>query len=131
MAKQESLDQALGKVHEKYRRYFRWKFQIPYKGQEVKDRTIEQLMKACNVHNVSTFEAWEKTEQYEYLVNLMLAGKEANDLIEVYNAVSEKAKQGNDKSIDTLLKLQKIIKSNLRKVKLQDQEAEEEDDLEL
>ncbi|MEA5023923.1 hypothetical protein SDC9_15171 [bioreactor metagenome] len=129
MAETESLDKALGRVHEKYRRYFRWKFNIPYKGQDVPERTLEQLMKASNVHNISTFEAWEKTEEYQYLVNLMLAGKTANDLIEIYEAVADKAKKGDSKAVDTLLKLQKTIQSNLKRGKAESQE--EEDDLEL
>ncbi|CDX03333.1 Hypothetical protein DPCES_3447 [Desulfitobacterium hafniense] len=127
--KTESLDQALGRLPMKYRMYFRWKFNIPYKGQEVKERTVEQLLKASGVANMSTFEAWEKTEEYEYLVNLMLAGKEANDLLEVYNAVSEKAKAGDSKAVDTLFKIQKTIKDNLKRTKLQEQEVQEEDDL--
>jgi len=129
--KQESLNDALSRVHESYRMYFRWKFNVPYKGQQVKERTEEQLLKASGVANMSTFEAWEKTEEYEYLVNLMLFEKQANDLLDVYNAVADKAKQGDSKAIDSLFKLQKTIKDNLKRAKLQEQEAGEEDDLVL
>lgn len=123
---QETLNQALSKVHEKYRRYFRWKFNVPYKGQDVKNRTIEEVMKASGVANISTFEAWEKTEEYQYLVNLMLAGRSANDLVDIYNSVCDRAKQGDSKSVDTLLKLQKTIQSNLKRGKVESQEEEDE-----
>lgn len=127
----ETLDEALGKVWQKHRRYFRWKFKLPYKGQEYKDRPLEEIMKIDGIANISTYLAWEKTEEYHYLINLMLNGKSANDLLDIYEAVADKAKKGDSKAVDTLLKLQKTIQSNLRKGKIENQTVDEEDELEL
>lgn len=40
---------------------------------------------------------------------LLLQGRNGNDLLEVYNAVFQKAKKGDSKAVDTLIKLQKEI----------------------
>ena len=74
---------------------------------------------------------WEKSPEYERLINIMLAEHSANDLLEIYNIVRENAKKGDDKAIKTYLILNKEIKNNIKveKVKQEPEQEQEEDGL--
>ncbi|ABO50647.1 conserved hypothetical protein [Desulforamulus reducens MI-1] len=125
------LELALSKISEKKRKYFRWKFNIPFGGRPMNQTTIEEICKYTNVKNPQYFSDWEKTTEYEYLVNIYLNSKTANDLLEIYNIVAEKAKQGDAKAIDTLLKLQKEIQANIKSAKRKEKDIADDDGLEL
>ncbi|WP_066639673.1 hypothetical protein [Desulfolucanica intricata] len=125
------LEAEMMKVNEKCRKYFRWKFDIPYGGVKMKQKTIEEICKFWGIKNPQYFYDWEKTDEYKHLVNIYLNSKTANDLLDIYNVVSEKAKTGDSKAIDTLLKLQKEIQANIKKNKRREKEELDDDGLEL
>jgi hypothetical protein len=125
------LEYALSQVNDRQRKYFRWKFNIPFGGRPMNQNTIEEICKYLGVKNPQYFADWEKTDEYLILVNIYLNTKTANDLLDIYTAISEKAKQGNDKAIDTLLKLQKEIQANIRQAKRKEKEVADDDGLEL
>ncbi|WP_273484732.1 hypothetical protein [Desulforamulus ruminis] len=125
------LEFELSKVNVKKRKYFRWKFNIPFGGREMQQKTIEEICKYTMVKNPQYFDDWEKTDEYKHLVNIYLNSKAANDLLDIYNSVSEKAKQGDTKAIDTLLKLQKEIQANIKQAKRKEKDIADDDGLEL
>lgn len=132
-----TIEQALSKLPYYKSEYFRWKFNISFKT----DRSVvteEQLLKRIGRTTMDIFKRWERTEEYKKLVDIYLNGKSANDLLEVYEIVSKNAKEGDSKSIDQLLKLQKEIQQNAKlanknltekkKKKSKEAEIEKEDD---
>ncbi|ABO48924.1 conserved hypothetical protein [Desulforamulus reducens MI-1] len=125
------LEEALSKISEKKRKYFRFKFNIPFQGRPMKQTTLEEICKYIGVRNLQYFDDWEATDEYKNLVNIYLNSKTANDLLEIYNSVSEKAKQGDAKAIDTLLKLQKEIQANIKSAKRKEKDIADDDGLEL
>lgn len=70
-------------------------------------------------------EQWERTEQYNNLMNVLLNEQIQADIYEVYDVVREKALQGDDKAIKILLLLQKEFKKNN---KCRSVDVNEEDD---
>ena len=76
---------------------------------------------------------WENTEEYAELMNLLLLEKSNKDFVDIYNVVSEKAKQGDDKAVKTFLTLQNELKKAVKTKKSNkaEQEEVEEDDLVL
>ena len=65
-------------------------------------------------------------------MNLLLLERSNKDFVEIYNAVSEKAKQGDDKAIKTFLTLQNEIRKSVKtkkSKKAEQEEVEEDDDL--
>lgn len=129
--RRNELEDALMQVNDKVRKYFRWKFDIPFGGVKMNQNTIEEVCKYTGVRNPQYFIDWERTEEYENLVNIYLKSKTANDLLDVYNIVSEKAKKGDSKAIDTLLKLQKEIQMNIKSTKRKKKEIADDDGLEI
>ncbi len=125
------LEEALSKVNDKVRKYFRWKYNIPFGGRPMNQTSIEEICRYTNVKNPQYFDDWQKTDEYKHLVNIYLNSKTANDLIDIYNSVSEKAKQGDTRAIETLLKLQKEIQVSIRQVKRKEKDIADDDGLEL
>lgn len=107
-----TLEDKLNQVAYIKREYFKWKFDLYF--HQVKERTEEEFLEHVKRKNINTFLRWERTEEYKSLVAAYLQTKTANDLLSVYDAVIDKAKQGNDKAVTTLLKLQKEINAIVR-----------------
>ena len=106
-----TIEKALDKIPFYKAEYFKWKFNINFTA----DRstiTEEEFLKRVNRTNIKVFERWERTEEYRALVDIYLHSRSANDLLEVYEVVIAKAKDGDSKSIEQMLKLQKEIKDN-------------------
>lgn len=129
-----TLDEQLAKTKLKYKRYFRWKFKLPVRGREFNDRPLEEIMKIDGVKSKETYYSWEKTDEYKHLVDLYIMSHAANDLLEIYTVMLDKARKGDGKAVDTVIKLQKSIAQNIKE-NSQDTNTSvvevEEDDLEL
>ncbi|MDD4594971.1 MAG: hypothetical protein PHY33_07650 [Methanobacteriaceae archaeon] len=108
-----TIEKALDKIPFYKAEYFKWKFNINF----TTDRstiTEEEFLKRVNRTNIKVFERWERTEEYRALVDIYLHSRSANDLLDVYEVVIAKAKEGDTKSIEQMLKLQKEIKDNAK-----------------
>ncbi len=108
-----TIEKALDKIPFYKAEYFKWKFNINFTA----DRstiTEEEFLKRVNRTNIKVFERWERTEEYRALVDIYLHSRSANDLLDVYEVVIAKAKEGDTKSIEQMLKLQKEIKDNAK-----------------
>ncbi|AFM40998.1 hypothetical protein Desaci_2023 [Desulfosporosinus acidiphilus SJ4] len=129
-----TLDEQLARTNLKYKRYFRWKFKLSTRGRAYKERPLEEIMKIDLIKTRETYYAWEKTEEYQNLVNLLIMSNAGNDLLEIYNVMLDKAKKGDAKAVDTVIKLQKSIASSIKQNSKDNNSApveDEEDDLEL
>jgi len=62
-------------------------------------------------------------------MKLLLLEKSNKGFVDIYNIVSEKARQGDDKAVKTFLVLQKELKRSVNAKKSINQEHQEDDDL--
>lgn len=132
---QLTLKKALCNIKLEKRYYFMWKHKMKTWAVDYSSLTEEQFKeKYCKNSEIKykNLQDWEKTEEYQNLLNLKMSEKMTEDIYNIYNIVKDKALQGDDKAIKTLLMLQKEIKSNLKnmdkKVKEEPEEEEIEDD---
>lgn len=103
-----SIYEALDKLTWKKKEYFLWKFNLNVR---VRDKSEEEICKTINVKSLDFMKKWEKSPEYLSLVNLYIESKTATDLEKIYKVVSEKAIEGDEKSIKLLLDLQKQVRS--------------------
>lgn len=100
--------EALNQLTWKKKEYFLWKFNLNVR---VKGKTEQEICKTLNVKSLDYMKKWEKSPEYLALVNLYIESKTATDLEKIYKVVSEKAIEGDEKSIKLLLDLQKQVRS--------------------
>jgi len=117
--------------------YFMWRNKLANSNRDFADFTEQDIIdKYCkgSLKKYGNLKQWENTEEYAELMNLLLLEKSNKDFVEIYNAVSEKAKQGDDKAIKTFLTLKQELEKNYKSTKKSnkaEQEEVEEDDLVL
>ena len=135
---QLTLKKALCNIKLEKRYYFMWKHSMKTWARDYSTITEEQFKeKYCKGSKIKykNLQDWEKTQEYQNLLNLKMSENMTEDIYKIYNIVKDKALQGDDKAIKTLLMLQKEIKGNLKnidKVKVEDEvEIEEDDGLEI
>ena len=130
---QLTLKKALCNIKLEKRYYFMWKHSMKTWARDYSTITEEQFKeKYCKNSEIKykNLQDWEKTEEYQNLLNLKMAESMTEDIYNIYNIVKDKAIEGDDKAIKTLLMLQKEIKGNLKKnmdKKVKDSEPEEEE----
>jgi len=115
--------------------YFMWKNKLANSNRDFSEFTEQDIIeKYCkgSLIKYGNLKQWENTEEYAELMNLLLLERSNKDFVEIYNAVSEKAKQGDDKAVKTFLTLQNEIRKsvkNKKSNKAEQEEVEEDDDL--
>lgn len=116
----------------KRRDYFKWKHDIRYDQTKPK-KSEEDFKRYVNVKTLNSFLEWEKSPEYHSLCLLLLQSKLANDLMDTYQIVSEKARSGDEKSVKLFLQLSKEISAGAKAAyaNVQHEQEEEDDDLEL
>ena len=125
-----TLEEALKKIPYMKRAYFRYKFGLRYFDYSKTINTEEEFLQLIGKKSILPYYRWENTDEYRTLVAIYLQGKYGNDLLDIYNSVSEKAKKGDSKSVQTLMMLQKEIKQ-MAKNKISKANEDEDDGLEL
>jgi len=114
--------------------YFMWRNGLSNSNRNFADFTEQDIIeKYCkgSMKKYGNLKQWENTEEYAELMNLLLLEKSNKDFVEIYNVVSEKAKQGDDKAVKTFLALQSELKKSVKNKKLNKQETEEQEDDDL
>jgi len=116
--------------------YFMWRNGLANANRDFSEFTEQDIIeKYCkgSMKKYGNLKQWENTEEYAELMNLLLLERSNKDFVEIYNAVSEKAKEGDDKAVKTFLTLQNEIKKSAKAKKSNKAEKEEieEDDLVL
>jgi len=99
------LNQALKELTYKKQLYFKWKNNYGMRN----PRTEESILKEINAKDFFTYEKWELSEEYQFLMNLLLQSKIGQDMQIIYEATSEKAKSGDEKATKLLFEIQKQI----------------------
>ena len=128
------IHEALAKLDLIKQTWFKYKFpELQFDG---KQRSLDTVLRSTNRKTIYGFKKWERTEEYKNLVALYLAGKTAEDLIQMYNAVKDKALKGDEKAVKLMLQLQKEIDQHKKQAiksfnQLDEEEIEDDDDLEL
>ncbi|UOR12186.1 hypothetical protein [Halobacillus amylolyticus] len=129
-----NIYEALESVQFEKREYFKWKHDIRYQ-QERGQKSEERFLAYVQRRTLNSFYQWEKTPEYKHLLMLLLEWRSTQDFEQIYEVVSKKAKDGDDKAVKLFLSLQKEINTNAKAVKALfenvDDEKEEEDDLEV
>ncbi len=109
-----NIYEALSNVKDwRKREYFKWKHNIRY-DQRLEKRSEEDFLRYVGRKTMNPFLEFERSPEYKQLLMVYLDSQVANDFDEIYNVVSEKAKQGDEKSIRLFLSMQKDIQSNAK-----------------
>lgn len=113
--------------------YVKYKFNLWFDTN--KTMTEEEFLKTVNKKTMNSFHRWERTDEFRHIASMVLATKTAQDLIDMYEAVRDKAIKGDEKSVKLLLTLQKEIdhqkQQALKAFGNIVEQDEEDDDLEL
>lgn len=132
--KNQGIHKALEKVDWRKRAYFMRKFQIRTpKNAHILNMTDEEFLKWADRKSMIVFHNWEQTDEYFELYMKYMKGKMQRDLETVYDVVSEKAKQGDEKATKLFLQIYKDM-AQLQKAlnrtnnKKQEEVQEDEDD---
>lgn len=128
-----NINDAIKKLSYKKAQFVRYHFNLWF--DQNKTMTEDEFLKSVQLKSMSTFNRFQKSDEFKHITSLVLASKTAEDLIEVYEIVRKKALDGDDKAISTLMKLHKEINSYKKEAekafsKLNTDE-DEYDDLEL
>ncbi|MEH7525029.1 hypothetical protein V7149_17375 [Bacillus sp. JJ1503] len=124
---------ALKSVHWKKAAYFKWKHDIGYIQCNEK-KSEEQFLKSVELKTLNSFIAWERSKEYSDLVYLLMQSRVANDILESYNQISNKARSGDEKAVKLLMDMSKQINEYAKLVTKKyeaTEEKEEDDDLVL
>ena len=115
--------------------YFMWRNKLANANRDFSDFTEQDIIeKYCkgSMKKYGNLKQWENTEEYAELMNLLLLERSNKDFVEIYNAISAKAKQGDERAVKTFLTLQNEIRKSVKtkkSSKAEQEEVEEEDDL--
>ncbi|MGE6488926.1 hypothetical protein [Paenisporosarcina sp. NPDC076898] len=125
------LKEALKQLPYKKQFYFKWKNNYNMRN----PKTEEEALKQLDVKDLYVYEQWESSSEYQLLMNMLIQSRIGQDLQVIYESTSEKAKQGDEKSIKILFEIQKQIvamNKELKSKKPSKQKSENAyDDLEL
>lgn len=124
---------ALDQLPNEKKLYFSWKHDVRFR-RGIPKKSEEDFLREVNRKTLDGFIKWEKTTEYKQLLMLLLDSKIANDFEEIYQIVTNKAKEGDEKSIRLFLTLHKEIQSNAKLAAktfetVHDEEEQEEDGL--
>lgn len=132
-----TVEEMLKQLPYKRALYIKYKFNLWF-GRE-KPPTEKEFLKMVDLKTMNGYVRWERTAEFKHITSIVLATKQAEDLILIYNLCKKKVENSNSpepKDIDMLLKLQKEI--NLHKKEAENyfkrhgtDQQEEHDDLEL
>jgi len=112
--------------------YIKWKFNLWF--DQEKTMSEEELLKLLQMKSLNAFIKWEKTDEYKAIQSLVLSYRSTQDLLEIYNVVSEKAKTGDEKAIKLFMQLDKEIqlhKKQAEKIFNKSKSDVEDDDLDI
>ncbi|WP_346234435.1 hypothetical protein MKY04_11955 [Lysinibacillus telephonicus] len=122
-----NIHEALKSVQWDRAEYFKYKFPQVRFDQSKPQKSEEEFLKVVGKKTMNPYTRWEKSEEYKALVSLMLQGRSADDLQEVYEVVVANAKTGDDKAVKLFMALQKEIDS-YAKMAIKSIEVKEEDE---
>jgi hypothetical protein len=125
------IHELLKEIEWKKREYIKYKFPDVRYDQTIAPKTEKEFLKIVDNKSINTYLRWEKTEEYKRLMLAYIQFKMNDDMYQIYSAVSENAKKGEDKAVGTFLKLKKEIEemNKVATVHSAPKQEEESDDL--
>ena len=132
-----NIHQALSKLDWRKRAYFMRKFQIRTpKNEHILAMSDEEFLKWADRRSFTVFHNWEQTDEYWELYMIYMRGKMQRDLEQIYDVVSAKARQGDEKAVKLFLQLHKDMNQlqksmNRTQTKQEEVQEDEDDDLEI
>lgn len=133
--KNQGIHKALEKVDWRKRAYFMRKFQIrTAKNAHILAMSDEEFLKWADRRSFTVFHNWEQTDEYFELYMLYMKLKMQRDLETVYDVVSEKAKQGDEKAVKLFLQLHKDmtqLQKSMNRAQTKQAEVQEDEDDDL
>lgn len=122
------IQEALLSIPKNKRFYFNYKFPDTRYDQTLQPKTEEEFLISVNKKTMNGFLQWEKTAEYRQLVELYLASKVANDMIELYEKIKDKAFEGDEKNVKLYLQMSKDLTSKATKFNSTKKTTDIEDD---
>ncbi|WP_449355593.1 hypothetical protein ACUL41_07035 [Virgibacillus natechei] len=124
-----NINEALKAIDWRKAEYFKWKHGVRYQ-QGLEKKTEGEFLHTVQRKTLNPYLAWERSSEYKQLLTLLLESRIAEDMQDIYNTVSEKAKEGDEKSVKLFLSMQKEINNNAKIAKkaLESVQIEEDDD---
>lgn len=123
----------LKKLPYKKQLYVKYKFNL-WMDRE-KEMTEAEFLKQVGLKSMGTYYRWERTPEFKHITSIVLATKQANDLLEIYEQLKIKVESNpNPKDIEMMLKLMKEINLHNKEAEkffANNDEEDEDDDLEL
>ncbi|OMD43020.1 hypothetical protein [Paenibacillus odorifer] len=123
----------LKKLPYKKQLYIKYKFNIWM--QHERNMTEEEFLKQVDLKGMGTYYRWERSPEYKHIVSIVLAAKQANDLLTIYENLKKKVESDpNPKDIEMMLKLMKEINLHNKEAERffsASGKDEEDDDLEM
>lgn len=138
-----NIYEALNKIPAYRQYYFKYKHDLYFRGDEKPandEEFMDRLKRLWNRSTLDGFIRWERTEEYQNLLVLLMETRLIDDVHKAYEAVSAKAKEGDERAVKTMLELGKEIKSlaktarsrmNEKVNKKKDEDVEDDLDLDL
>ena len=130
-----NIHQALSKLDWRKRAYFMRKFQIRSpKNEHILNMSDEEFLQWADRKSMIVFQNWEQTDEYFELYMLYMKLKMQRDLETVYDVVSEKAKQGDEKAVKLFIQLHKDmtqLQKAMNRTQTKQEKAQEDEDDEL
>jgi hypothetical protein len=120
------IHRVLQQLPPKKRIYLKWKFNLWF--DQEKKLTEQEILQQLGVKTLNGYIRWEKSEDYKHFVSVYLASKSAQDMLNIYETVKDKASKGDMKAIDMMLKLQREINAHKKAAEEYFAGAEDDDD---
>lgn len=127
-----TIYEVLKKLPYKKQIYIKWKFNI-WMDKE-KRMSEEEFLKQVDLKTMGTYNRWERTPEFRHVQSIVLATKQANDLLTIYENLKKKVEADpNPKDIEMMLKLMKEINLHNKEAEkyFSADDEDEEDELEL
>lgn len=103
-----TIYEVLKKLPFKKQLYVKYKFNL-WMNRDT-PMTEEEFLKQVDLKTMGTYYRWERTPEFKHITSIVLATKQANDLLEIYEKLKAKVESNpNPKDIEMMLKLMKEI----------------------
>ncbi|MEU2589656.1 hypothetical protein ACI2JA_19840 [Alkalihalobacillus sp. NPDC078783] len=100
----------LGKLSDQKASWFKYRNNCYYYEEKRPQSDEEFLNRVATSKTLSGLKEWERTEEYQKLLAIYTESQMVSDLKDVYDTLLEKAKEGDDKAVKSLLQVSHKIK---------------------
>ncbi len=127
-----TIYEVLKKIPIKKQMYIKYKFNLWFDNE--RQMSEEEFLKQMDLKSMGTYHRWERTPEFKHITSIVLATKQANDLLTIYENLKTKVQSNpNPKDIEMMLKLMKEINLHNKEAEkfFASGDEDDEDELEL